>query len=85
MATVLQGALQEWRMEQHLACGSSRVWMPGDAVELALGTCHEVYNRQRQTAYSLHVYEPRLESMTFYDRNIAGELEPLRQEGTEQW
>jgi len=82
---MVRGTLREWRTELGLVRSAKRAWRYGDSIELAVGTCHEVHNLQRQTAYSIHVYEPRLERMTFYDRTLAGDLRPLRQEGASQW
>jgi hypothetical protein len=33
----------------------------------------------------LHVYEPKLASMTFYERTAAGGVRALRDERAEQW
>jgi predicted metal-dependent enzyme (double-stranded beta helix superfamily) len=85
VAAMVRGTLREWRTELGLVRSAKRAWRYGDSIELAVGTCHEVHNLQRQTAYSIHVYEPRLERMTFYDRTLAGDLRPLRQEGASQW
>jgi predicted metal-dependent enzyme (double-stranded beta helix superfamily) len=85
VAHVLRGALHELRFTSGLAAARSRDWKPGAAIELALGTCHEVRNTGLLVAYSIHVYAPRLEHMTFYDRGATGELRPLRQERSREW
>lgn len=64
---------------------SRRDWLPLECVELAVGVCHEVHNPAATRALSLHVYAPRLERMTFYERTESGVLRPTRIEGAEQW
>lgn len=85
LARVIQGALHEWRFEPGSAHPRLRKWTPSRAVELAHGTCHEVRNLMRDTAYSIHVYAPRLSHMTFFARTASGELEPLRREAASEW
>jgi predicted metal-dependent enzyme (double-stranded beta helix superfamily) len=85
VAQVVRGALQELRFTPGIATPQRRDWRPGVSIELALGTCHEVRNTGVPVAYSIHVYAPRLEHMTFYDRGAAGELRPLRQERSREW
>jgi predicted metal-dependent enzyme (double-stranded beta helix superfamily) len=85
VAHVLGGALHELRFTPGLAAPQHRDWLPGAEIDLALGTCHEVRNTAQAVAYSVHVYAPRLERMTFYDRGAAGELRPVRQERSREW
>lgn len=85
LAHVIEGALHEWRFEPESAHPHLRKWTSSRAVELAHGTCHEVRNLGRDTAYSIHVYAPRLAHMTFYARAASGKLEPLRREAASQW
>jgi predicted metal-dependent enzyme (double-stranded beta helix superfamily) len=85
LAEVVAGALHELRFRHGLTAPQHRDWKPGQPIELALGTCHEVRNAELLVAYSIHVYAPRLEHMTFYDRGAAGELYPVRQERSREW
>jgi predicted metal-dependent enzyme (double-stranded beta helix superfamily) len=85
LAQVLAGALHEIRFSPGVAQLQVRDWQPGRAIELARGICHEVRNRGVHTAFSVHVYAPRLDQMTFYDRGARGELRAVRQEQTRQW
>jgi predicted metal-dependent enzyme (double-stranded beta helix superfamily) len=85
LAHVVCGALHELRFTPGVSAPQHRDWRPGAPIELALGTCHEVRNSGLPVAYSIHVYAPRLEHMTFYDRGAAGELRPLRQERSREW
>jgi hypothetical protein len=64
-----------------------RDWRAGERIELASGVCHEVRNLDAaaRTAYSVHVYAPRLERMTFYDRTAEGGMQPIRVEHAAQW
>jgi hypothetical protein len=62
-----------------------RAWQTGGVIEIASDACHEVWNASTQTVYSLHVYEPKLASMTFYERTAAGGVRALRDERAEQW
>jgi len=85
VARVLAGTLHELRFASGTALAQERDWQPGCSIELARGTCHEVRNTGARTAFSLHVYAPRLEQMTFYDRGARGELRPVRKEQSEEW
>ena len=84
VASVLCGELQEL-----LQVGSGpfveRSWRAGATLAIPEGARHEVWNEGEQTAYSLHVYTPRLASMTFYERTQAGEVQVLRSEHAEDW
>ena len=84
VASVLCGELCE-----SLALGagpfSERSWQPGGLLEIPRGARHEVWNAGEHTAYSLHVYTPRLANMTFYERTPSGALAPLRSESAEDW
>lgn len=64
---------------------SMRTWTPGLAVHLPRGVCHQVSNDESETAFSVHVYEPRLSFMTYYHRTSQGSLRPLRIEHAHQW
>jgi hypothetical protein len=85
LATVLSGALHEWRSLGEGAQGLERTWTAGARVALPRGVCHEVTNLGPIVAYSIHVYDPGLDHMTFYDRAGSGRLLPLRREGANQW
>lgn len=84
LAAVLCGELHE-----SLQIGQDpfiqRTWRVGTALEIAHGARHEVWNQGEHTAYSLHIYTPRLASMTFYERTEAGGLQVLRSERAEDW
>jgi predicted metal-dependent enzyme (double-stranded beta helix superfamily) len=84
VASVLCAELRE-----SLALGagpfSQRTWQAGAVLEIPRGARHEVWNAGEQTAYSLHVYTPKLASMTFYERTPSGALTPLRSERAEDW
>ena len=62
-----------------------RLWRPAQVIELPQGVRHDVRNVTRRAAYSIHVYDPRLEHMTFYQRDAAGTLQPLRTELPREW
>lgn len=85
LAQVLSGALDETRFASSASRALYREWTPEQVIVLPVGACHEVRNVGAGVAYSIHVYAPRLEHMTFYDRGAAGELRPLRQELADQW
>jgi hypothetical protein len=85
LAQVLTGSLSELCFTPRVTVARRRDWKPGAEIELARGTCHEVRNVEARVAYSIHVYAPRLEHMTFYDRAAGGELRPLRQERSREW
>jgi hypothetical protein len=86
IASVLCGELQEVIYQR--GDGPSwveRTWGPDALITLSSEACHEVFNPHDETAYSLHVYEPRLLSMTYYARTPAGGVEVLRSEGADRW
>jgi hypothetical protein len=85
VARVLAGTLHELRFVPGAARPQAGTWHPGESIVIARGLCHEVRNTSERTAYSVHVYAPRLERMTFYDRGACGELRPVRQERSTQW
>jgi predicted metal-dependent enzyme (double-stranded beta helix superfamily) len=85
VAQVVTGALFEQRFTPLVRVARERDWQPGAEVELAKGIYHEVRNLGLRTAYSIHVYAPRLEQMTFYARGARGELRALRQEQSVEW
>jgi predicted metal-dependent enzyme (double-stranded beta helix superfamily) len=85
VAQVVAGTLNELRFVPGSAVPQLRDWRPGESIDLARGICHEVRNLAGHTAYSIHVYAPRLERMTFYDRGACGELRPVRQERSIEW
>ena len=84
LASVLRGELSE-----ALQLGSDpfiqRTWRAGVTLEIPEGARHEVWNAGERTAYSLHVYTPRLASMTFYEHTEGGGLQVLRSERAEDW
>jgi Cysteine dioxygenase type I len=84
LATMLHGELREWlKPEQDAAV--TRIWRGSETVEIPVHARHEVWNESEHTAYSLHVYAPRLASMTFYERAASGEMRALRREDAQQW
>lgn len=48
----------------------------GGGVTVPAARVHEVWNPGPERALSVHVYSPRLTSMTFFDRNADGSLVP---------
>lgn len=84
VASVLCGELSET-----VSLGSGpfelRSWRAGATLEIPRGARHEVWNAGEHTAYSVHVYTPKLASMTFYERTDTGGLAPLRSEHAGQW
>ncbi|HET6332509.1 MAG TPA: hypothetical protein VFG30_04820 [Polyangiales bacterium] len=85
LAQVVTGTLHELQFAPRVKVARQRDWKPGAEIELPRGTYHEVRNRCARVAYSIHVYAPRLEHMTFYDRGAGGELRPVRQEREREW
>jgi len=85
VARVLRGSLREQRELAGAAHTLRRDWRPGAVIELAHGVRHDVHNIARRVAYSIHVYDPRLAQMTFYERDAAGALSPLRTEQSREW
>jgi predicted metal-dependent enzyme (double-stranded beta helix superfamily) len=88
-ASVLSGELCEWlypngRNNQAGALTQEhcveRIWQSGAIIRVDPHACHEVRNLTDNTVYSLHVYQPRLQSMTYYERTEAGELRAVRSE-----
>lgn len=57
-----------------------RVLAPGGTHVFETGHIHHVANEDDEPAVSVHVYSPRLETMTFYDHRPASFLRPLREE-----
>lgn len=85
LAQVVQGSLHEWRSSGPTSDGTERIWQPGRPVQLPFGVRHEVQNRSTEVAYSVHLYDPRLERMTFYERTEGGELHAIRREEAREW
>jgi predicted metal-dependent enzyme (double-stranded beta helix superfamily) len=85
VAAVLSGELSERFYQRSSQLWFTRTWKQGVIVELERHTCHEVHNALAHTAHSIHVYSPRLESMTFYTPTSEGGVRPLRQEEANQW
>ncbi len=54
------------------------IFLPHDHV-------HEVSNRGTKAAFSVHVYRPRLNTMTFFDHDGAEGLQPSRVEHVNDW
>ncbi len=52
----------------------------GDVVEFGPGHIHDVVNGGERPALSIHVYSPRLHSMTFYENRPGRGLMPVRTE-----
>jgi predicted metal-dependent enzyme (double-stranded beta helix superfamily) len=82
---VLSGRLTESFHRPGLDGWQQRDWRAGQRLELAPGVCHEVRNPGTRIAYSVHVYAPRLECMTFYDRTAEGGMQPVRVEHASRW
>ena len=77
---MVSGELTEYAVtpgESHLR---HRVLRPGDTLRFGVGHVHHVTNEQVENALSVHVYAPRLRSMTFYDHRAESFLTPLREE-----
>ena len=53
----------------------------GAGVTVPATRVHEVWNPGPERALSVHVYSPRLTSMTFFDRNADGSLVPSHVSG----
>ncbi|HKU40664.1 MAG TPA: cysteine dioxygenase family protein [Polyangiales bacterium] len=85
LARVVSGVLHETRLVPGTAHAAERRWRVGDTIELPLGVRHEVQNHAARAAFSLHVYDPRLSHMTFYERGAAGELSVSYIEEARQW
>jgi predicted metal-dependent enzyme (double-stranded beta helix superfamily) len=85
VAGVLSGRLVESFHRPGLDGWQRREWCAGQRLELASGVCHEVRNADPRVAYTVHVYTPRLERMTFYDRTAEGGMQPVRVEHANQW
>jgi hypothetical protein len=81
LATMLSGELQEW-LKPIDGASVERLWRSDATLEIPAFARHEVWNASEHTAYSLHVYTPRLQAMTFYERLASGELRVLRREDT---
>jgi predicted metal-dependent enzyme (double-stranded beta helix superfamily) len=85
VAAVWSGVLHESLRPATGGAWRERCWQPGEPMQLERGICHEVRNHGSEIALSVHVYEPRLERMTFYDRTSHGDVRPVRVEVSEQW
>jgi predicted metal-dependent enzyme (double-stranded beta helix superfamily) len=75
---ILHGTLHEVVHSPDAGIRARRNWTPEYVIELAGDECHEVRNLSNATAASVHVYQPRLESMNFYHHTFGGKLEPVR-------
>lgn len=84
LATVLSGELRE-SLQFGTGHWVERTWRSGSRCEIAAHARHEVWNASENTAYSLHVYTPRLASMTFYERTREGGLRTLHSQRAEPW
>lgn len=85
VACVLSGSLREQRLASSAPRVLQRLWQPAQVIELPRGIRHDVRNVTARAAYSIHVYDPRLEHMTFYQCDAAGTLQPLRTELPREW
>ena len=75
--TVVEGRLLRLQAAEHGALASS--WLSaGDSQWVAPGVVHDVVNRSRQPAVSIHAYAPALTRMTFWSAAPTG-LRPVRQ------
>ncbi len=84
---VLEGRLSETYLDAgHWAGPGSRAWLrhrllaEGDLVSFGPDHIHDVVNGGLRQALSLHVYSPRLRSMTFYENRLDRGLAPVRTE-----
>jgi len=62
---------------------ASRTWKPGETCSFGPAHVHDLVNRGPTLATSVHVYSPRLSTMTFYDHRPASFLLPLWTERSE--
>jgi len=67
--TVVEGELHERYIHLDLTDFRARDLDVGSTVGLGPDHVHEVVNRTRSVAISIHVYSPNLDRMTFYDRD----------------
>ncbi|GIL35757.1 MULTISPECIES: cysteine dioxygenase [Phycicoccus] len=81
---VLQGALVERTAAHGLVRGLRRVHRRGDAHGFGAQYVHRVSNEGPDPAVSLHVYAPRLASMTDYEEHD-GVLQPVVTRTAEAW
>lgn len=92
--TVVRGTLTEWRWsagsDDDAVCPAEelptrgpglrrRVLEPGRGAAFGLGHVHDVSNRARETAVSVHAYSPPLSAMSYYAVE-AGVLRRVRSE-----
>jgi predicted metal-dependent enzyme (double-stranded beta helix superfamily) len=85
VVSVVSGRLVESFQRPGRHGWQERDWRAGERLELAPGVRHEVRNPGATIAYSVHVYAPRLECMTFYARTAEGGMQPIRMEHASQW
>ena len=78
--TVVTGRLVEQSVDPRGDGLHRRVLAPGGTHVFESGHIHHVANEDAEPAVSVHVYSPRLETMTFYDHRPATFLRPLREE-----
>lgn len=78
---VVRGALVETSTNRVLRTPLARARVvEGEAVSFGAAHVHDVVNLGDRPALSIHVYAPRLVSMTFYDDRPASFLEVMRHE-----
>ncbi len=75
---VVQGELMETYTDRHRRDPlRSRSLQAGDDVHVPVTRVHEVWNAGTGVALSVHVYSPRVTTMTFYDPDPSRFLAPL--------
>lgn len=79
---VVTGRLTEQSVDPRGTGLRRRVLRPGGTHVFDTGHIHHVANEHDEPAVSVHVYSPRLRSMTFYDHHPDNFLQPLRSEVT---
>ena len=77
---VVAGELAEYSVTPGVSHLRRQVLRPGTPLVFGVGHVHHVANEGRANALSVHVYSPRLRSMTFYDHRPESFLTPVRQE-----
>ncbi len=80
---VAQGTLTEMSVRldsEGRSAAATRTLHTGSHVAFGPGRVHDVVNRGPRPAVSVHVYAPRLASMTYYTRSTDGSLVTLRSE-----
>ena len=77
---VVTGCLVEQAVDVEGTGLHRRLLRPGGIHVFDTGHIHHVANEHPEPAVSVHVYSPRLHTMTFYDHRPEAFLEPLRSE-----